>query len=152
MHSLRFWGRQTPRRAANSHSLQCPRRSVATPNRPSALQEGAVGTALSLLTDSLSDISLTVTVLSKGSLAASQEVMRLTSEADRRAEDVSHLARHLLQLLRAGEAPARDRAVVGAAPTNACEARCSLHLLDVWRPARGRTASRGRLCRHCMCD
>jgi hypothetical protein len=72
------------------------------------MQSGAVATALNLLSDSLSDIELTVSVLSQGDVAVSSDVMRLTGQADRRAEDVSTLARHLIELLRAHRPPAHN--------------------------------------------
>jgi hypothetical protein len=73
------------------------------------VQSGAVATALNLLSDSLSDIELTVSVLSQGDVAVSNDVMRLTGQADRRAEDVSTLARHLIELLRAHRPPAHNQ-------------------------------------------
>lgn len=67
-----------------------------------AIQGHTIETALGLLTDSLSDITLTLSILLDGEAAsADNRLIRLVSQADTRAEDVCGLARRLLQLLRA---------------------------------------------------
>jgi hypothetical protein len=98
------------------------------------MQSGAVATALNLLSDSLSDLELTVCVLSQEDVAVSNDVMRLTGQADRRAEDVSSLARHLVELLRAHRPPTQHpcREIVEGQFTLPItfECFCSCHALE----------------------
>lgn len=66
------------------------------------LQGSTVQVALNLLTRSLADINMTLSIVvdSGSGLKADSRVMDLASSADRRADDVCSLGRRLLHLLR----------------------------------------------------